>query len=109
MQLVDLIKNFEEIPARIWICPIIKRYCDHECYNYSPKTIAFLYKEKKWIHSKVLTSKWSPAFEDRFNAFIWARSLTEPIVVSDTSIYKGGCKFFDSFENLSFDLGGQYA
>ena len=95
MELRHLVKEFEEKQFGTWVCPIIKCFCDHECYCFLPKGFALLLKDKKHY-----SSYWGQRFSKSEDILKWGRSLERKVTVINYYIYSPACKLLDAIINL---------
>ena len=94
MELKDFIKRFEEKEFNTWMCPIIHKYCDHQCYGYLPKGLALLLKHKGG------SPYWTQRFSKSEDIIKWSKTLKVKVTVTNYIIYKPTCQILDSVINF---------
>ena len=101
MELRDLVKIFEEKVFGLWVCPLIKCFCDHQCYGYEPKGLTLLISMPT-----INRSQWGQRFEKSEDIMAWGKSLKKKVTVVDYKIHPPRCKIIDAFMNLQYVIEG---
>jgi hypothetical protein len=96
-----LLKKIEEylnFDPNNWICPIIRSFCDHNCYAYEPKGFALLIKTKENFRK----TEWSKKFKTIDELNIYIKKHTGKILkIHGLQIHAPYCKLMDAIIQMS--------
>ena len=97
MELRDLVKIFEESKFDTWTCPLMRCFCDHNCYGYTSKGFSLLLKMPTG-------NFWGQRFEKSEDIMKWGKSLKKKITVISYMIYPPYCRLLDAVTNLQYGI-----